>query len=475
MPPFGLGFKARAQTSFTPGFNPDQLSPIRRWRSVTGITQSSGIVSSWLDTVAGYEMTPPGSAPNYVIADSQFGNKNVISTIDNVSAMVSVDNVDYGQYTIFIVAKDVSGGYLYTHNDGFEYFFSTTGDTSYTGVRGGSDNSSYNVPFSNWGVYPTPKIYTKRFDGTYTGDLLWVNGLPQTKSVVNAGDPGTDVLSEPVSIFGNLTPAFGAQGKYAELIIYDYVLTDGQRADVEQWLYNEYALATDKSVWLRADEGVSLGTGNNVTAWADTSSTQIEPSFTQDDGTTCPQLNASGMGGNPDFSFDGTQFLIGSGTVIGAGGVTLFGTFKTTNLGAMILWGMQYNNYQYAIEINALGGTGQITFTGLTGNACISTDSFYDGNPHAFIATYDATGTGNLTLYVDDFSTPQGTATAGYLTQIYNVSGDLNAVGTSHGPGSGDHDRPFIGNVGELGAFDWAIDAATVLSLGTYLKGRVGI
>lgn len=475
MPPFGFGERLRPQSS-SPPFSPADLSNLIHWfRSDSGVTQS-GSVSQWDDKVAPVSMQPPASAPTYNGTDLQYNNLPSLHTIDNTSGMVTTSNVTYGVYTYFLIMKPISGGYLATHNDGLEYFFGTVGDTSYTGNRGGTGSTAYNIPFTDWSTTYTPKIYTKRFDGTYAGDIVRLNGVEQFKSVVGGDDAGTDPLVQPFSIAGNLTPAFGAQGSFAEIIIYDRVLSDSECEQVEQYAYDRYAFFNNKSFWLRADTNVTSDpTTHAVSAWGDMSTAGIMSGMANADGASQPLLNASGINGNPDLSFDGTQFLFGDSTLLGQAGVTLFGIFKTTSITTNFIFGQQYNSYQYAVFMDSGGGPGLLNFYVHEGFNCFSTDAFNDGNPHWFIATYDAQGTGILNLYVDSVASPQGTATTGIHERIINDNGDVNSLGTSHGSGPTDHDRPFVGNIAEVGSYDWQLNPTQLGQLAAYLNGRAGI
>lgn len=456
-------------------FNPSQLSGLLLWnKSNVGVTQA-GTVTEWDDQSGNnFIMTPPSTAPAYVSSDPQYNNLPSLKTTDNASAMVTTTSLEYGPYTYFLVCKPVTGGYLATHNDGFEYFFGTTNDTSYTGVRGGSDSSAWNIAYPNWSVYHTPKVITKRFDGTYAGDIVRVNGTVQLKQVVNMGDPGTDPITQPFSISGNTAAGFGAQGTFAEVIVYNRVLSDMEVGQVEQYCYDRYNFYNNKSFWLRADQGITKDGSNLVSDWADISTGNAEVSLSQADGTLQPTWNASGINGLPDISLSGTTFLMGTSALLGEAGITMFGIFKTVGTNTMFIFGQQYNSYQYAVFISS-GPTGTLNFFAHQAQNLSTTATYNDGNPHYFIVTYDAQATGLMNIYVDDTTAPVATGTATVFQRIFNDNGDVNSVGTSHGTGAGDHDRAFVGEIAEIGTYDYAISDADLATLGAYLKNRAGI
>lgn len=232
------------------------------------------------------------------------------------------------------------------------------------------------------------------------------------------------------------------------------------------------AIGTGLKAWFRADSGVTLNT-TKVASYADKSGAGITPTFGQDDTSLQPTWTSSGINSLPDIVFGGGTFLSGSSALYGTTGVTIFGIMKTTSIGTMFLWGMQYNQYHYALFMNSDGAhQGQLSFFPSDNLNVVPTPSTYhDGLPHCFVGTFDS-NTGACALYVDNGVTPV-TSIIGSPTLIGNGVQDKNAMGSS--VGAVGNDRVFNGNIPEVGAYDNPLSAPDVASLMSYLRSRAGI
>lgn len=454
-------------------FTPTSISGCINWsRSDLGITLGTG-VATWTDQSGNGNnlVQATGSKqPFYRAKDIQYNNLPSL-VFDGTDDFLSIPSLLFGVYTVVIVGR-MSGtaAYLYAFNSASSprYTYGDLGYSMYSANVNGSGDSAYNYS-SNWLITATPKTYVRRFDGTHAGDKLRINGSDISLTDGLSGDPGTGTATSTFSLLAYNDGSGVAQGTIAEVIIYNRSLTDGEVVSLENYITGRYtAMSNPLTSWFKADEGITLNSGN-VSNWTDVSY-EGKTDMAQPTAAAQPLFVSSGMNSLPDLSLSGSTWLYGSSTVLGTTGVTLFGIFKTSSNGTMLVFGMQYNDYHHALFMNGNGSSiGQLFFTVVDGaSITISTAAYNDNNPHCFICTYNGS---DVRIYVDDPTTAVATgSTSGNIT---NFNGDLNAIGSSTGAGPV-NDRYFIGHISEVGSYSSALDAPSIVSLMMYLRGRAG-
>ena len=92
-------------------------------------------------------------------------------------------------------------------------------------------------------------------------------------------------------------------------------------------------------LWVASDSGITLGTGNNITQWADKSSNHNN--LTHADGSACPQNVAGGIAGKPIVQFNSasSQFFNLVATISSSTDRTEFVVWKKTAASQLICLG----------------------------------------------------------------------------------------------------------------------------------------
>ncbi len=158
--------------------------------------------------------------------------------------------------TYFVVAKAAcdatgyAGGHLFTNRrspNASTLEFVKNGSSIYHGGNFCCNHPEVtNVNFDDGRLQPF--VGTWRTGGTNTNLDFWFNGVSKTTAnanfVADNGNPGYCVGDRRDAFqFDSPTGAYDWQGHIAEIIVYNYALTNKQRAQVENYLKNKYKAA----------------------------------------------------------------------------------------------------------------------------------------------------------------------------------------------------------------------------------------
>jgi hypothetical protein len=215
---------------------------IFRWRANQNITvNGSNQVTSWLDSVNGYNLNVPASQPMILKTEAAElnGFPQVFSTTNqnNLSSAVAIPR---GPITLMLIIRTSAGGRrLYGWQSGTTdeaLWTRTAGGAIAKGVlsiRGGVE-SSKSTP-TNWGIANGGAIFTKVFDGTHAGHLVYLNGATVTLTTVVGNNPGTGIENKVLAI--------GSTGTgYAEIVAWGRRLTVTELNDALNLLGFKYNL-----------------------------------------------------------------------------------------------------------------------------------------------------------------------------------------------------------------------------------------
>lgn len=216
--------------------------------------------------------------------------------------------------------------------------------------------------------------------------------------------------------------------------------------------------------WCRTDVGVTVSTGV-VTAWSDQSS-----SGNDQNAGTGPAYNASGIGGLPDFTFDGTTtYLFGTSADLVVSAVTAWAIIKSTALNDSLqqFWGKGLSSTEWLFT----GDSGKVQFA-VTGAHAESDAPLNDGNPHVVVGIWDKSASGGApSLYVDGVlqSSSVGTSTS-------DISGvDANGCGALLSSGAALQIFGYAGSLGEIGLANIAASPTQITQLNAWLMPRAGL
>jgi hypothetical protein len=237
--------------------------------------------------------------------------------------------ISYGVFTIFVVARgDSATGYCYVHDSdngtNREYMLSDL-SPNFNVRRGGVQSCRTVGMLSSSGIFlrdATRRMVTRQFNGLHSGNIIRTDGHAEQAATFStlSGDPGTAASSAAVYIGNRQSADLAFRGVFAEFIIYNRVLTEGEIVLVEQYLSTKWALAPrrlivtplaipDCAMWFDAGQGVTSDV-NGVSQWNDQSGNARH--IAQSDNALKPAYNAANaaFGGRPTVDWNG----VGTGT-----------------------------------------------------------------------------------------------------------------------------------------------------------------
>lgn len=178
--------------------------------------------------------------PTYNASDSQYGGLPSFSFDGVDDLLVSSSSLALGGFTIFAVARFTSNAYVFNHNqDGsnYSYLYGSIADTM--AFARGATTLGENLS-GNWASSSlVPRTVVVMYDGTQAGTQMRLNGVTQGMSIAASANPGTAIVSAPLSVFSdNLTAWTG--GTLASLIVYARALSVPEIGSVESYLRSTY-------------------------------------------------------------------------------------------------------------------------------------------------------------------------------------------------------------------------------------------
>jgi len=180
------------------------------------------------------------------------------SNVLNGQAAIRFDGSDYlaapsvalGAFTYFAVFKATTPCLIYERgpnaaNNNGEYL-NTDVDESVSIYRNAS-RSGKNAT-SGWGNTSTFLLTENSFNGTNASNVLFVNGdqvaLSNPTYAPLSENPGTDVITDTLYVGDRSNSTYGLNGDFAELLVFNRVLTDAERNTVGSYLADKYGLTT---------------------------------------------------------------------------------------------------------------------------------------------------------------------------------------------------------------------------------------
>jgi len=245
---------------------PDGISGLLTWYRSDDVVLSTNEVLQWTDRSGnGYHLTPPtsGQRPTYVVSDPLLKHPvlvgNNINHVLRTSFITQLAGVP--AITVFAVQykllTSVSSKIIYN-------FLGSTGTTInnlgaslfYNAANGLSFNMAR---FPSPGVFSTDTLATatnvpyilsnvwNRAGATHDARfVVYKNGVLQTTTAATnnpmTGSPA--FISLPLEVFGRFTAgSLAGATRFAELIVYNRVLTTEERQSVEHYLGARYGIA----------------------------------------------------------------------------------------------------------------------------------------------------------------------------------------------------------------------------------------
>ena len=227
------------------------------WTSITG---ASAEVSQWSDQSGNaidlvYPATTRG--PAYVSSDANFNSLPVVDFGTGKAMRTASGAISgLGVFTLFLVVRN-------TNSDTAGYPFSTmwnrTDDIGFHTLTTSGATSSYTTSLNKGGVVSQLKAGTNnwansvtrtvmhQFTGTHASELLYINGSSSgVTSGTNTGNPGTTAKNVELWLGDEGTSNLAGRSfnvispRFAEVILYNAVLTAGEIDQVESYLQEKY-------------------------------------------------------------------------------------------------------------------------------------------------------------------------------------------------------------------------------------------
>lgn len=209
-------------------------------------TTDGGMVGCWRDYSGNTNHVVQPTAANRPTFQNGSGdtlNAHPMLRWDGNDILVTTNNVPLGPLTLFIVYNASGDGYLYHHtvqsppNNG-SYIYTQNG-ASYSVRRSSSED--YEDLASNWGLNPTARIITQRYNGTSVSHYLHINSVQQTPTFTQTSNAGTAQSNAVFSVGGRaIDGALRITGNFAEVIVFNDYLNSAQRTLVENYLQAKY-------------------------------------------------------------------------------------------------------------------------------------------------------------------------------------------------------------------------------------------
>lgn len=236
--------------SSVPTFTPASLSGLAFWwDSSLGVTLSGATVSRMADqSMNGLDLTQgtPAQQPTYNASDTAFGGKPSVQMVSaNTTILTTVNPVNLGLYTVFLVATGLASPatYFWSRGGQADFLFGTN-TTIFSAVRSGGTGSSYwGAPSGAWGNFgPTAKIIRVEMDGTHAGHKGYVDNVNTMTVDIIAGNPGTSVTNATFIIGADASSQNAGSFKWSACLGYSRVLSASESSRVDAYLRKRFGL-----------------------------------------------------------------------------------------------------------------------------------------------------------------------------------------------------------------------------------------
>lgn len=319
---------------------------------------------------------------------------------------------------------------------------------------------------SNWGVYyQTGQIIVFAGDSYETRDatLDEVTNIPDTIGLTVDSDREVvfeQITGTPLSNGARIEFESPLQNRNSISIDPD---GEVKRRDLESIMSTSPGDISGLRVWLRGDSNITLGTGNEVSAWGG-----LEPastSFTSPSSGERPSLITGALNGQNGISFDGADDYLQNSSI-----------FPTSSSLSMIVVAQVNNPEQDSVLIGGNGssdhalrfdnnrGDRQIHFRLASQEpALFSTNITPSGEWKVFYVTYD-----HIAKRGELYENLR-------LSSVTNLNPDTNPLDTDMQIGAANGNRHFEGIITEVAVFNKVLNREERQSLHQYIEDRYGL
>jgi hypothetical protein len=217
-------------------------------------------------------------------------------------------------------------------------------------------------------------------------------------------------------------------------------------------------------LWLRGDNGITLGSGTKITNWADSSGSGNTAS--QSTSSKEPTIVTGAINGLSAVAFNGTSdFLnIPSGMSNFSSGASIFAVVDPTSVtaGARILdFGNGTTSDNIYLDLPSSTGASLYTYAGSSGTSVTSSSAITTGQ-YQLLEAID-NGSGTATIYTNGIYGAQNTS----MNTMNNLTRADCFIGQASGTGSF-----FKGNIAELIVFNRGVTATEQATIEGYLSSK---
>lgn len=204
-------------------------------------------------------------------------------------------------------------------------------------------------------------------------------------------------------------------------------------------------------LWLRADAGITQTSGS-VTSWADQSNSGYTASLAL--GANSPTLNSTLVNGTAGIAFDGSDYLLLSGSLTSYR--TLFIVYQDTSTAA------------YVTPVGSIYNTPQ---TGGSYHGAVNDATLFDGDQYTNIATRNGAIISNGTATTSAIGRPDA-----WSLNTYMATATLtNRVTTIGADNSQSVSRAINGGIAEILLYDRALTSPELNAVGAYLGPKYSL
>lgn len=319
---------------------------------------------------------------------------------------------------------------------------------------------------SNWGVYyQTGQIIVFAGDSYDTRDtaLDEVTNIPDTIGL--SVDSDREVVFQQISgtpVSNGARIEFESPLQNTNTISVD---PDGEvkRRDLESIVSAQPSTIPGLRVWLRGDSNITLGTGNEVTAWGG-----LEPaatSFTAPSSSERPSLITGALNGQDGLSFDGSDDYLQAGSIFPSSSslsMIVVAQVNNPDQDSVLIGGS--GSSEHALRYDNNRGDRQIHFQVASQDpALFSTNNTNAGDWNVTFVTYDHTEK-RAELYENL-----------RLSSVANLDPDTDPLDTDMQIGAVDANFHLEGIVAEVAVFDKVLTQSERQSLHQYIEDRYGL
>ena len=234
-------------------FDPKTVTGLVAWyKSDAGVLDASGNVITVDNTKVRTWQDQSGNGKHLVQATvgNQPAWRNAANGINGVPAVFFTgastnylvsSTFDLSSYTVFFVQKLSTDSIFYEHGNaatGNGQFAYTSQNASLYVRKGALVNGKDSTV--GWGSGNVLLQWNGRYAGTSVTHTMRKNGIDQTLTVRNAGDPGTATTTAALTLGARASAAAPATGFIAEALFYNAALAAGDITNIEAYLKKKW-------------------------------------------------------------------------------------------------------------------------------------------------------------------------------------------------------------------------------------------